>query len=109
MSEKHDHLVANYKSKLLNMGYSITKKSPFVDYRPDVCAVKKNKKLFAEVELDKSLHNDHTLGQLNSMHKYVRKSKSFSGALVVPKFVVNEARLLIESVFGDNKIKVVGL
>lgn len=109
MAEKHDYLVIQYKGKLLKMGYSITKKSPFVDYRPDVCAVRKNEKLFAEVELDKSLHYDHTLDQLNSMHKYVRRNRSFTGALVVPKFVVAEAKLLIESVFGDNKIKVVGL
>jgi len=109
MAEKHDNLVAKYRGNLLRNGYNITKRSPFVDYRPDLCAVKKKEKLFAEIEIDQTLHSDHTLGQLISMYRYVRKSKNYNGVLVVPNNILPEARFLVQSVFGDINVRVIGM
>jgi hypothetical protein len=109
MGDKHEKLVSKYRQKLINKGYSIIKKSPFVDYRPDIFASKNKEKIFVEVEVEKSIHNDHTLNQLENMHGYVRKSRQYKGLLVVPKKAMREASLLVESVFGDNRIKIVGL
>jgi len=109
MAEKHDNLVAKYRGNLLRKGYNITKRSPFVDYRPDLCAVKKREKLFAEIEIDKTLYNDHTLSQLVTMHRYVRKSKYYKGVLVVPNSIFEEGRFLVQSIFGDVKVRVIGM
>ena len=80
-----------------------------MDYRPDVCAERDKEKVFAEIEIEKTLHSDHTLGQLSSMYKYVKKSRNYKGLLVVPRRVVDEAKFLIELVFGDQKIRVEGM
>lgn len=109
MGDKHEKLVSRYRQKLINKGYTINRKSPFVDYRPDIFASKSKEKVFVEVEIEKSIHNDHTLNQLENMHGYIKKSKRYKGFLVVPRRVKKEAILLVESVFGDSKIGVVGL
>ena len=109
MAEKHERLVSKYRRKLVDKGYRINRKSPFVDYRPDIFASKNKEKIFIEVEIEQSLHNDHTLHQLENMHGYVKKSKNYNGKLVVPSKVKKQAIFLVESVFDDSKIKVIGL
>lgn len=109
MAEKHDNLLSKYRSKLLKKGYKINKSSPFVDYRPDIFASKNQQKIFVEVEIEQTLHSDHTLSQLDNMYAYIKKSKKYNGILLVPKKVKSEAIFLINSVFGDKKIGVVGL
>ena len=102
-------MVARYRARLLRKGYNIKSKAPFVDYRPDVCAHKKKEKVFAEIEIQATLHSEHTLGQLNSMYTYIKKSKNYRGLLIVPTRLVSEAKFLIMSVFGDRRIEVEGL
>ena len=109
MAEKHDILESKYKRVLLNKGYTLLKKSPFVDYRPDINAKKNKKKLFVEVELEKTLHNDHTLKQLSIMYEYVKRSSNNEGVLVVPKSAESQAKFLLLSIFGDHKIQVKGM
>lgn len=108
MAEKHDLLVSKFRGYLSNQGCKIIKKGPFVDYRPDIFAMKGDNKIFVEAELNQTLYSDHTLDQLTKMYEYLRKSKKYHGILVIPKKYVSEAILLIESVFGDNKIRVKG-
>ena len=59
--------------------------SPFGDYRPDICASQGKKKLFVEVEIEKTIHSDHTLRQLLKMHAYLQKERACRGYLLVPK------------------------
>jgi hypothetical protein len=109
MAEKHDRLESRYRRKLINKKYKINKKAPFVDYRPDIYASKNKEKIFVEVEIEQTLHNDHTLSQLDKMYRYIKRRKIWHGVLVVPKKAKQEAIFLIEVVYGDDKIKVVGL
>lgn len=109
MAEKHDRMVAQYRKSLARKKYKIEKRSPFVDYRPDISATKRGTKLFVEVEIESTLNSDHTLGQLSIMHDYLRRSKKHRGTLVVPKGVRRLGVLLIHAVFGDGRIEVVGI
>jgi hypothetical protein len=109
MAEKHEQLVSKYRARLIRKKYKIEKKSPFVDYRPDIYASQKASVIVVEVEIESTLDSGHTLDQLGTMHKYVRKNKQFCGVLVVPKSARKRADFLIEAVFGDDKIKVEGI
>jgi hypothetical protein len=109
MAEKHDELVSRFRIKLIRKGYKIDKRSPFVDYRPDISASKNNEKIFVEVEINQTLYSDHTSGQLEIMYRYVRKNKNYKGLLIVPKSAQKEAEFLVDSIFGDDKIRIVGL
>ena len=109
MAEEHDRLVAVFTRKVVKRKYRLKRKAPFVDYRPDVFAQINNRRLFAEIEIEKTLHSDHTMDQLLRMHEYLRLHKTCDGYLVVPKRIAPQARLLLESVFGDSLIAVEGL
>jgi hypothetical protein len=104
MAEKHDRLLAKYRTKLVRKGYTIENRSPFVDYRPDIYGSKNGEKRFVEVETESTLHSEHTLGQLEKMYIYLEKNKKYNGVLVVPKSKEKEAVFLIKSVFGNKKI-----
>jgi hypothetical protein len=106
MAEKHDHLVAHYRARLVRRGYKIQGRSPFVDYRPDIYATKRGLNLFVEAEIEATLHSNHTLEQLDIMHSYVARNGKRRGVLLVPRTVAHEARFLIDSVFGDRCIRV---
>jgi len=107
MAERHDQILAKYRSKLVKDKFKIEGKSPFVDYRPDIFASKNGVKLFVEVEIESTLHTDHTLHQLNIMYEYIVQNKDARGVLLVPKTVANEAKFLIDLQFGNKLIKVV--
>jgi hypothetical protein len=106
MAEKHDRLVAHYRARLVRRGYKIKGRSPFVDYRPDIYATKRALNLFVEAEIEATLHSNHTLEQLEIMHSYVAHKGRRRGVLLVPRAVANNARFLIDSVFGDRCIRV---
>lgn len=106
MAEKHDYLVARYRAKLQKNGHRIEAKSPFVDYRPDIFATKGGRKVFVEVEIDRALYGDHTIRQLETMHKYLLKSKQNHGVLAVPRGLREEAEFFVYQVFGDGRIRV---
>lgn len=59
-----------------------------------------------EAEVETTLHRHHTLQQLEIMHSYVARSKLRQGILLVPTSQVRIARFLVESMFGDSRIKV---
>jgi hypothetical protein len=80
-----------------------------VDYRPDIYATKRRTKMFVEVEIESTLNGTHTLDQLEIMYHYLQKSKHNLGFLVVPKNGLAEARFMIDSIFGDGKIRVIGV
>ena len=105
MAEKHDHMLAHYRARLVRRGYKIMGRSPFVDYRPDIYATKGALDLFVEGEIEATLQSHHTLDQLEIMHAYLG-SKKRRGVLLVPRAVAKEARFLIDSVFGDTRISV---
>jgi hypothetical protein len=106
MAEKHDRLVAQYRAHLLRRGYKIELRSPFVDYRPDIFASRGSSKLFVEAEIESTLHTNHTLDQLVTMHTYVCRNGRHTGVLLVPRSAVRLARFLLDTVFGDGKIRV---
>ena len=109
MAEKHEYLVARFRARLRKSGYHIEARSPFVDYRPDVHAVRGLRRIFAEVEIDGTLYGEHTRRQLGIMYRYLVKSKRNYGALVVPRSLKREATFLVRQVFGDRKIRVEAL
>lgn len=109
MAEKHDALVSKYKNILQRKKYLTNKKSNFVDYRPDLYAVKNKEEILVEAEIESSIQNEHTLTQLELMYQYLSRKKTRKGILLVPKKSIKEAEFLIYSVFGDKKIEVVGL
>ena len=100
MAEKHDKMVSKYRSKLLKQKYQIIKHSPFVDYRPDIFATKGKEMLFVEVEIESTLHTNHTLHQLEIMYTYVKSNKTRQGVLLVPKSVSCEAIFMISHPFS---------
>jgi hypothetical protein len=106
MAEKHDRMLAHYRALLVRRGYKIKGRSPFVDYRPDIYATKHALSLFVEGEIEATLHSKHTLDQLEIMHTYVAQGRQRRGILLVPRGVANDARFLIDSVFGDRCIRV---
>lgn len=106
MAEKHDHMVAQYRVRLVRRGYKIQGRSPFVDYRPDIYATRRALNLFVEAEIEATLHSPHTLDQLEIMHSYVARKGKRRGVLLVPHVVAPEAQFLIYSVFGDKRIRV---
>lgn len=106
MAEKHEQMVSKYRKRLVRKKYRIQKRSPFVDYRPDIYATKGRLRLFVEVEIERTLHGDHTLHQLQIMYRYLKSNRTTQGVLLVPRTVKGEAVFLVDSVFGDNKIKV---
>lgn len=106
MAEKHDRLVAHYRTRLVRLGYRIQGRSPFVDYRPDIYATKRALSLFVEAEIEATLHSNHTLEQIEIMYSYVARNTKRRGVLLVPRGVAHEARFLIDSVFGDRCIRV---
>ena len=109
MAEKHDQMLAHYRARLLRKGYKIRGRSPFVDYRPDIFATKGALSLFVEGEIEATLHSAHTLHQLETLYVYVANKNHRRGVLLVPKRVAEEARFLVESVFGDKSIRVESL
>jgi hypothetical protein len=109
MAEKHDHLVAHYRARLVRRGYKIRGRSPFVDYRPDIFATKRSLNLFVEAEIEATLNSHHTLGQLEIMHSYVVRNRHRRGVLLVPRALARQARHLIYAVFGDHGIRVESL
>lgn len=106
MAEKHDRMLAHYRARLVRRGYKIQGRSPFVDYRPDIYATKGALSLFVEAEIEATLQSNHTLEQLEIMYSYVSSKSRRRGLLLVPRTVANDARFLIESVFGDRFIGV---
>ncbi len=106
MAEKHDHIESQHRRRLLREGYRIQRKSPFVDYRPDIFAEKNGVKVFCEVELGETLNSEHTRKQLEIMHLYLRKNRHCQGFLIVPKRERGQALFLVESIFGDDLIRV---
>jgi len=106
MAERHDRMLAHYRARLLRRGYKIKGRSPFVDYRPDIYATKGGSNLFVEAEIEATLDSGHTLEQLEIMHSYVAHKSRCRGVLLVPRRVANKARFLIDSVFGDRRIRV---
>ncbi len=109
MAEKHDTLLAHYRAKLVQRHFRIESKSPFPDYRPDIWATKGQRKVFVEVEIETTLYGDHTLRQLNEMHRYLTADHNAKGVLVVPRPIRSEAAFLLDSVFGDGRIQAKGL
>jgi len=109
MAEKHDRLLAHYRARLANRRYRIESKSPFPDYRPDIWATKGRRKIFVEVEIETTLYGNHTLEQLIHMHSYLIADHRASGVLVVPRLIKGEAAFLLDSVFGDRRIRAEGL
>lgn len=109
MAEAHDKLVTKFRAELLRKKLTINRRSPFVDYLPDVYAVKGKLEVIAEIEDEKSLEWGHTSDQLLKIHRYVGKSKNRRGFLVVPRDCTTEAAFLLESLFGDRRIAVRGL
>lgn len=105
MAEQHDRLVGHYRALLHRSGYRIRGPSPFADYRPDIYATKRGLHLFVEVEIEATLHPNHTLKQLETMHSYVAHGKR-RGVLLVPRVAARQARFLVDSVFGDKFIRV---
>jgi hypothetical protein len=105
MAEKHDRMLAHYRARLVRRGYKIRGRSPFVDYRPDIYASKGTSDLFVEGEIEATLQSHHTLEQLEIMHGYLGSNRR-RGVLLVPRAVAKEARFLIDSVFGDKRIRV---
>lgn len=77
-----------------------------MDYRPDIYATKRTVHIFVEAEIEATLHGNHTLEQLEIMHSYVAHKGRRCGVLLVPRGVADEARFLIDSVFGDGLIRV---
>ena len=106
MAEKHDRMVAHYRARLVRNGFAIKDRGPFPDYRPDIYATKRASSMFVEGEIEATLHSDHTLKQLEIMYSYVAHRVGCHGVLLVPRGAVNEARFLIDSVFGDRFIPV---
>jgi hypothetical protein len=106
MAEKHDRMLAHYRARLIRRGYKVKGRSPFVDYRPDIYATKRALNVFVEGEIEATLHSNHTLEQLEIMYSYVAHKSWCRGVLLVPRGIANEARFLIESVFGDRRIRV---
>jgi hypothetical protein len=106
MAEKHDRMLAHYRARLVRRGYKIKGRSPFVDYRPDIYATKVTLNLFVEAEIEVTLQSGHTLEQLEKMYSYVAHKSRCRGVLLVPRGVADEARFLIDSVFGDRYIRV---
>ena len=106
MAEKHDHMLAHFRARLVRRGYKIIERSPFPDYRPDIYAAKGALSLFIEVEVEATLQSRHTLDQLDIMYSYLASKRGRRGILLVPREVADEARLLIDSVFGDRCIRV---
>ncbi len=106
MAEKHDQMLSHYRARLIKRKYKIEHRSPFVDYRPDIFATKGKERLFVEVEIESTLHSDHTLQQLAILYRYARSNRRIFGLLVVPRRSRNEAIFCIESVFGDERIQV---
>jgi hypothetical protein len=41
------------------------------------------------------------------MYAYLKKSRKYCGVLVVPPKAVPQAELLVESTFGDSRIRIV--
>jgi len=109
MAEKHDALINKYRNILIKKGYRTNKKSSFVDYRPDLYAVRGKEELIVEAEIESTIQNEHTLDQLELMYQYLNTKNTRKGLLLVPKRCIEEADFLIRSVFGDKKISVVGL
>jgi hypothetical protein len=106
MAEKHERMLAHYRARLVRRGFKIKGPSPFVDYRPDIYATKGALNLFVEGEIEATLESKHTLKQLEIMHTYVTQKGQRRGVLLVPRGVANQARFLIDSVFGDRHIRV---
>jgi hypothetical protein len=106
MAEKHERMLAHYRARLVRRGYKIKGRSPFVDYRPDIYATKGALDVFVEGEIEATLQSNHTLKQLEIMHTYVAQKGQRRGVLLVPRGVADDARFLIESVFGDRRIRV---
>lgn len=106
MAEKHDRMLAHYRARLLRRGYKVRNRSPFVDYRPDIYATKRMLSLFVEGEIEATLYSNHTLEQLEIMYSYVACNRRRRGVLLVPRVIAEEARFLIDSVFGDRRIRV---
>ena len=105
MSEEHDQLVSKYRQKLIRDKFKL-ERAQLVDYRPDIYASKGKNKVIVEVEIGKTINGDHTFKQLELMHKYIRMSRNTLGVLLVPQSVKKEALFLVDSVFGDGRIKV---
>lgn len=91
----------------MKKGYRIERRSPFVDYRPDIYATRQRERVFVEAEIEATLHSDHTLGQLVTMYTYLRKNRNYCGVLVVPRKALAQANLLVDSTFGDTRIRIV--
>ena len=109
MAEQHDRLVSAFTHRIARKGYTVLRHSPFVDYRPDVHAKKGGNQLFAEMEIQATLHSEHTLQQLSTLHRYLANNRRCDGFLVVPHKVLPEARMLLKSVFGDGSIRAEGM
>ncbi len=106
MAEKHERLVAHYRARLARQGFKIEGRSPFVDYRPDIYATKRASKLFVEAEIEATLHSEHTLKQLGIMYEYASRRANWRGVLLVPRDLSRQAQFLLDSVFGDRRIRV---
>ncbi len=106
MAEKHEEMVSKYRKRLIRKNFRIERRSPFVDYRPDICASRGRRRVFVEIEIEGTIHGEHTLQQLQIMHRYLKSNRTTQGILVVPRIIKYQATFLLESVFGDNKIKV---
>ena len=104
MADRHDKIVSAFRARLQNRNYRPLK-NPFVDYRPDISVAKGKDVIIAEVEIEQTIHSDHTLEQLLKMHKYVRRNKKYRGLLIVPKAAKEQARILLDSLFDDGKIR----
>ena len=109
MAEKHDLLESRYRTRLSRAGYKISKKHPFVGYRPDIYATKDKEKVVVEVEIETTIHTDHTRSQLLKMYKFIKSNKNHFGFLVVPKKAKPQSEFLVNILCDRNKINVVGL
>ena len=109
MAELHDKYESQFRTKLTNKKYRVTKKHPFVGYRPDIYAIKGKEKVVVEIEIESTLHSDHTRHQLKKMLAFIKTSKYHTGYLVVPIKVKKQAKFLISILSNKDKIIVIGI
>jgi Holliday junction resolvase len=106
MAEKHDDMVSRFRARLVSEGYRIETRSPFADYRPDISASRGRRRVFVEIEISSTLETDHTLHQLERLHSYASRNSGVSGILVVPPSDNARSQFMLDSIFGDNVIRV---
>ncbi len=105
-SDIHERLVGKTEEWLQRKGFSVGKPARTVFFKPDVLGCKTHtngtcEEIMVEVETCSSLHNPHSIDQLQELDaEVVKRNKRLrtkaSGFLVVPRKCVDSARFYIE-------------